>query len=113
MARSRGIKPGFYKNEQLAECSLWARHIFPGLWMLSDREGRLEDRPKRIKGELLPFDGGDVDKLLDELAAHCFILRYEGAGKRYIQVLAFEKHQNPHHREAASIIPKPEASPGL
>ena len=35
MARARNIKPGFYKNEDLAECSLTARFIFPGLWMLA------------------------------------------------------------------------------
>ncbi|MCX8018393.1 MAG: hypothetical protein N2690_10910, partial [Rhodocyclaceae bacterium] len=59
--RARNIKPGFYKNEDLAECSVWARLIFPGLWMMADRDGRLEDRPKRIKAELLPFDAVDVD----------------------------------------------------
>jgi hypothetical protein len=66
--RARIIKPGFYANEQLAECSLLARFIFPGLWMLADRRGRLEDRPKRIKATLLPYDDGNVDELLDELA---------------------------------------------
>ena len=74
MARARNIKPGFYKNEDLAECSPWARLIFPGLWMLADREGRMEDRPKRIKGELLPYDSIDVDPLLEELARWGFIL---------------------------------------
>jgi len=112
MSRSRNIKPGFYKNEDLAECSIWARYIFPGLWMLADREGRLEDRPKRIKGELLPFDSVEVEPLLDELKARGFILRYEVEGQRFIQILAFAKHQNPHHREPPSIIPPPQ-SPGL
>ena len=67
MARARNIKPGFFKNEELAECSLAARLCFPGLWLLADREGRLEDRPKRIKGELFPFDTFEVGPLLDEL----------------------------------------------
>ena len=39
--RARDIKPGFFKNDQLAECSMAARLLFPGLWMLADREGRL------------------------------------------------------------------------
>lgn len=86
MARARNIKPGFYRNEDLAECSIWARHIFPGLWMLADREGRLEDRPKRIRAEILPFDMVDVDPLLNELAARGFIGRYEVNGKRWIQI---------------------------
>jgi len=33
-----------------------ARLLYPGLWMLADREGRLEDRPLRIKAEILPYD---------------------------------------------------------
>lgn len=107
MARARNIKPGLYKNEDLAECSIWARFLFPGLWMLADREGRLEDRPKRIKGELLPYDAVEVDPLLDELVAFGFIVRYESGGNRYIQVLKFSEHQTPHVRESTSLIPAP------
>lgn len=107
MARARNIKPGFYKNEDLAECSPWARLIFPGLWMLADREGRMEDRPKRIKGELLPYDAIEVDPLLDELSRWGFILRYQVNGERFIQVLKFSEHQAPHVRESASTIPAP------
>lgn len=109
MARARNIKPGFYKNEDLAECSIWARFIFPGLWMLADREGRLEDRPKRIKGELLPFDSQDAEPLLAELEARGFIERYEVEGRSFIQITAFSKHQNPHHREPESAIPSPQS----
>lgn len=107
MARARNIKPGLYKNEDLAECSVWARFIFPGLWMLADREGRLEDRPKRIKGELLPYDSVEVDPLLGELARYGFILRYEVGGQRFIQICKFLEHQTPHVREQASTIPAP------
>lgn len=107
MARARNIKPGMYKNEDLAECSIWARYIFPGIWMMADREGRLEDRPKRIKAELLPYDDGDVDSLLDELQRFGFILRYEVNGQRFIQVLKFSEHQTPHVREQASTLPAP------
>lgn len=109
MARARNIKPGFYKNEDLAECSIWARFIFPGLWMMADREGRLEYRPKRIKGELLPYDNQDTEPLLRELERHGFILIYEVDGKEYIQIVKFSLHQNPHHREAESVIPPPKS----
>lgn len=108
MARSRNIKPGLFKNEDLAECSIWARYLFPGLWCIADSAGRLEDRPKRIKGELLAFDSVDVEPLLGELAAHGFIARYEVAGQRIIQILTFGKHQNPHFRERPSeLAPMP------
>jgi hypothetical protein len=107
MARARNIKPGFYKNEDLAECDVWTRFIFPGLWMMADRNGRLEDRPKRIKAEILPFDAVDVEPLLRELAAHQFIQRYEVGGVRYIQILRFSAHQTPHYSEKESGIPGP------
>jgi len=108
MARARNIKPGFYKNEDLAECSVWARLIFPGLWMLADREGRLEDRPKRIKGELLPFDAQDVEPLLRELAARGFIIRYKVDGSSFIQISKFRAHQSPHYSEKDSVIKPPQ-----
>ena len=112
MARARNIKPGFFTNEDLAECTPWARLCFAGLWTLADREGRLEDRPKRIKGLLFPSDTIDVEPLLQELARWRFILRYEVDGCRLIQILQFNKHQNPHHREPPSELPPPQ-SPGL
>lgn len=112
MARSRNIKPGFFKNEDLAECTPWARLCFIGLWTLADREGRLEDRPKRIKGELFAFDSVEVEPLLCELADRGFIARYEVDGVAVICIPTFLKHQNPHHREQPSELPSPQ-SPGL
>lgn len=112
MARARNIKPGFFKNEDLAECSPWARLCFAGLWTLADREGRLEDRPKRIKGELFAFDTVDVDPLLGELEKYGFIMRYEAEGIRVIQILKFDLHQHPHHKEPSSDLPSPK-SPGF
>lgn len=100
MARSRNIKPGFFSNEALGECSPYARLLFAGLWTLADREGRLEDRPKRIKVQVLPFDDVDVDPLLDELAKRSFLVRYEVGGDRYIQIVNFARHQNPQDRKS-------------
>lgn len=110
--RARNIKPGFYKNEELADCSLPARLLFPGLWMMADREGRLEDRPKRIKVEIFPYDDFDVDALLCELAGAGMIVRYQVDGERYIWIPHFLKHQNPHKREKDSDIPAFGEAPG-
>ena len=109
MARARNIKPGFFANEDLAECDPLARLLFAGLWCLADREGRLEDRPKRIRAELLPYDSCDADDLLNQLQARGFILRYTHGEGRFIQVLKFDSHQNPHMKEAKSSIPAPGA----
>lgn len=107
MARARNIKPGFYKNPELVECSVWARLIFPGLWMLADREGRLEDRPKQIKMELLPADAQDMEPLLCELEAHGFLVRYQIDGASFIQISKFSQHQSPHFSEKPSRIKPP------
>ena len=53
MARTRSIKPSFFDNEILGDLPPLTRLLFIGLWGIADREGRLEDRPKRIKKELL------------------------------------------------------------
>ncbi|MDC0760591.1 DnaD domain protein [Brevibacillus sp. AG] len=108
MARARNIKPGFFKNEDLSDLSPHTRLLFIGLWCLADREGFLEDRPKRIKGELFPYENVEVDQCLQELHHAGFIIRYEVDGERFISIPKFKDHQNPHHREAASKIPKPE-----
>lgn len=107
MARSRNIKPSFFMNDDLAKVEPLGRILFAGLWCIADREGRLENRPRRIKVEVLPYDDCDVDRLLQELHDHGFILRYEAAGVQYIQVINFTKHQNPHKNEAPSVIPEP------
>lgn len=103
--RARNIKPGFYKNADLAECSMAARFLAPGLWMLADKEGRLQDRPKQIKGEIFPYDDIDVDQLLGELAHAEHLIRYEVGGKRFIQITKFIEHQRPHSNELPSNIP--------
>lgn len=103
--RTRDIKPGFYLNEDLAECSCWARLIFPALWMLADREGRLEYRPKRIKAEILPYDGEDMVALIGELETHRLVKRYKVDGKEYLWIPKFLRHQKPHPNEKPSILP--------
>lgn len=115
MARARLLKPGFFTNEQLHTLHPYARLLFAGLWTIADREGRLEDRPTRIKVEIFPYDNVKIVGLLDALEAAGFIVRFESGGTKFIQILNFLKHQSPHVREPASTIPAPgqhEASTG-
>lgn len=109
MARARNLKPGFFRNADLAEFDPWARLLFAGLWLLADREGRLEDKPKQIKIELFPCDALDVDATLQDLAdrAPHMLRRYQVNGVRFLQVVNFRKHQNPHKDEKPSTIPDP------
>jgi hypothetical protein len=106
MARSRNIKPGFFQNEDLAELPLEARLLFIGLWMLADRDGVLEDRPKRIKAAIFPFENYDVEKLLEQLCAARVITRYSKDGFNCLWVNKFKKHQNPHKNEPTNNLPR-------
>ncbi len=105
MSRARNIKPSFFDNEALAEIPPIGRLLFIALWCEADREGRLEDRPARLKIRCLPFDDCNVDELLSQLHERGFIVRYNIDGARYIQISQFSKHQNPHAREVSSTIP--------
>ncbi|MDR1630056.1 MAG: hypothetical protein LBS36_07590 [Oscillospiraceae bacterium] len=108
--RTRSIKPSFFNNEILGDLPSLTRLLFIGLWCMADREGRLEDRPKRIKKELLGYDdlnAEDVNGMLQELHNNGFIVRYNMQNKNYIQIVKFSKHQNPHIREKDSEIPPP------
>lgn len=107
MARSRNIKPGFFQNELLADIDPLGRLLFAGMWTIADREGRLEDRAKRIKVAVLPYDVCDVEHLLGELEKHNFIRRYQVGEDRFIEIPNFIKHQNPHCKEQGSLIPAP------
>lgn len=104
--RARNIKPGFYKNEELAKCSPWARLLFPGLWMMADKEGLVEDRPLQIRIEVFPCDQVNVDELLSELN-NKLIVRYKCRGKDYVWIKGFTRHQTPHKNEKESSLPRP------
>lgn len=113
MGRIRYLKPDFFKDEDLAEHPCWIRLLFAGLWTIADKEGRLEDRPKRIKVDVFPYDNVDVEKGLSELSKiknhskRPFIQRYEVNGEGYIQIINWHKHQKPHHTEKDSFFPEP------
>jgi hypothetical protein len=110
LARIRALKIGFFKNERLAELSFAHRLLFAGLWVIADKEGRLEDRPKRIKAELFPYDEGlDVSAMLQDLArgGDPLIRRYIVNGAGYIVIPKFLDHQRPHASEVPSVLPEP------
>ena len=113
MPRIRSLKPDFFTDEDLAEHPFWVRILFEGLWCQADREGRLEDRPKKLKAVIFPYDSLEIEaglQLLTQKKRHSprhepFIIRYEAEGNRYIQVINFEKHQSPQTTEQPSKIP--------
>lgn len=108
MARARNIKPGLFKNEVLGVADPIYTLLFEGLWVLADREGRLEDRPLRIKAEIFPYrEGLDIPSMLSWLERAGFIRRYLANGLGLIQIVQFAKHQSPHKNEVPSEHPAP------
>lgn len=107
MARARNIKPSFFQNELLAELEPLERLAFIGMWTIADFKGCIEFRPKRLKVQLLPYDNCDFEAIAINLEKSGFISTYSVQGQRYLKIINFEKHQNPHknEREAGSDIP--------
>jgi len=110
MARTRSIKPSFFKNEYLAECEPMARLLFVGLWTLADRDGRLELRPLRIKAEIFPYDNCDIGGLLQQLADRGFVRAYESGDVKVLEIPKFAEHQRCHPDERAEGLPPPDES---
>lgn len=115
MARIRTIKPDFFKNEQVANCSPLDRLFFIGLWTQADREGRVLNRPKRLKAEILPYDNYKVDDGIKKLEKAGLIFKYDieidSLGQKElvkaIQIINFLKHQKiDKHNEKESEIPE-------
>jgi len=110
MSRIRYIKPGFFRNEDLASLPALTRLCFAGLWTLADRDGRLEDRPRRIKAEVFPYEDADTETMIAALAGAGFLTRYRVGEVRVIQIQNWPKHQRPHKDEPVSKLPMPEDS---
>lgn len=105
MARARNIKPSFFINEHLVELDPIYRLLFIGLWTLADREGRIENRPKKIKMELFPADDVNIQSGLSDLMKTGFIQLYNCYETNVIQIVNFSKHQKPHGLEKDSELP--------
>ena len=107
MMRARLLKPGFFTNENLSRLPTRARLLFAGLWGLADREGRLEDRPERIRAAVFPYEPVRIKSLLTTLERAGFVRRYIAGGIKCLALPTFATHQRPHPREAASLLPPP------
>lgn len=111
--RSRNIKTGFWENEILGSQSDTVRILFIGLWCLADRNGKLEERPEKIRHQLFGYSvtPPDINRELTVLSRLGFIKQYEVGGRSYIVIPNFRKHQSPHHTEKSSEIPDYQQSP--
>ena len=93
MARIRTIKPEFFTDAALGECSTTARLAFVASWVFADDNGNLERSSKQLKAQAFPYDHLDVEPLLLELLARGCLIEYEVGGKKYMHIKGFERHQ--------------------
>lgn len=89
MARNRMIKPEFWEDDRIAECSTNARLLFIALWNFADDEGYLEFRSKWLKAKCFPYDNLKIEPLVNELLK---VGRLEQRGE-IIWIKNFTKHQ--------------------
>lgn len=105
MARIRTVKPEFWTDEKVVECSIEARLLFIGMFNFSDDNGNLVNSPKRIKMQVFPADMIECDSLLKELITHGLLTEYSVNGVSYLNIKGFNKHQKI-NRPSKTDIPK-------
>lgn len=97
MPRIRTVKPAYPKNRKVRSVSRDARLLNIHLWNLADDEGRLQELPQWIIGEVFPTDEDvtpvQLREWLGSLHDAGLIARYEVDGERYIQCRNFTEHQ--------------------
>lgn len=106
----RIVKPSFFLNEELAVMPHQTRLYFIGLWCLCDRDGKMEYRPLPIKAQLFPYEVANIDEMTQCLHSAGMVQVYEVDGVKYLKVINFAKHQNPHIKEVSKGYPEPSAS---
>jgi hypothetical protein len=107
MARIRTIKPEFWTDERLTECSLSARLMFIGMLNFADDNGNMEYSAKRLKMQIFPADSIDTQPLLNELLAQGVLIEYSVNEEKFLHIKGFRKHQVI-NRPSATKIPQPD-----
>jgi len=109
MARIRTIKPEFWTNEQVMECSTNARLLFIGMWNFCDDDGRISFSCKQLKAQIFPADdisSESIRGMIDELSTNGLIICYEVENKHYLQVTGWH-HQRIDRPQPSKIPPNP------
>lgn len=102
MARIRTIKPEFFANEELGQCSPHARLLAIALLQMADSEGRLRYIPSQILAHAFPWEALDLSPLLHELFTIAYARKYCVSGREYLDIPTFCKHQRLTGKEASS-----------
>lgn len=105
MARIRTIKPDFWTDEKLVECSTNARLFFIGLLNFSDDYGNLQRSAKKLKLQIFPADSFDCEPLIQELMQQGLLVEYRNQENTYLHIKGFDKHQKVDRPSRSNIPP--------
>jgi len=108
LARIRTIKPEFWSDERLSECSLSARLLFIGLISFADDDGRLDYSPARLRMQIFPCGSATATQLSEwfrELREHSLIRVYLVDSRDYLDIPGFTKHQRINRPTPSKIPP--------
>lgn len=95
MARKRSIKPEFFDDETLANCSRDARLLYIGLWCHMDGQCLIEASTRLIKLKVFPFEEithKDVELWLQELIVQKRLAKFHWNGKELLHCPTLKKH---------------------
>jgi len=103
MARIRTLKPEFFQDEDLANCSPHARLLAIALLQLCDANGVFRHIPMQIHAHAFPWEAEvNTQALLKELHEVGYAYLYRVDGKEYGLVPGFCRHQRLQGRESQS-----------
>lgn len=91
--RIRTVKPDFWTDDAVTDCSLSARLLLIGTLNAADDEGNLERSAKQLKAKIFPNDAIDCEPLIQELISHGLLIEYSVSGQKYLHIKGFSKHQ--------------------
>lgn len=93
MPRNRMVKPEFWTNDKVVQCTIIARAFFLGMLNFADDNGNIDQSTNQLKLQIFPADEVDVGLLVDELIQNELVTPYEVGGKKYLHINGFRKHQ--------------------
>lgn len=109
MPRQRMVKPDFFDSETLGECSIQARLLFIGLWVMGDDYGNVPLHLKKLQRQIFPYDEISKDEFyryMTELERVGCIKCWKSGDELFLNIPNFEVYQTV-KRPSKSRTPKP------
>lgn len=106
MPRIRTIKPDFMRHEGLQDLEVehpgsYIMLTYVGLWMMCDKNGIFQYRPRQLKLDILPFIPFDMQSTLTILENNGYLKKYTVDGKDFGIIPTFRSHQRLSGKEAS------------